>query len=156
ERRRDDSGGGAVDGRLRRADTYPEERAAAPSPGDHDHPEAGLVHAGGGAVRAGQTRADRPQRGACAAPPSRGVRAAARTGMEREAFRRAGSMIDPIDRPDIEHVYALIQPYVRKTPIVDVAGADLGLGLSRVVVKLELLQRAASFKTRWAFTNLLT
>jgi threonine dehydratase len=65
-------------------------------------------------------------------------------------------MGDPIDRPDIERVYALIQPYIRKTPIVDVAGADLGLGLSRVVLKLELLQRAASFKTRGAFTNLLT
>jgi len=65
-------------------------------------------------------------------------------------------MGDTIDRPDIERVYALIQPYIRKTPIVEVAGADLGLGQSRVVVKLELLQRAASFKTRGAFTNLLT
>jgi len=65
-------------------------------------------------------------------------------------------MGDTIDRPDIERVYAVIQPYIRKTPIVDVAGADLGLGQSRVVVKLELLQRAASFKTRGAFTNLLT
>ena len=51
-------------------------------------------------------------------------------------------MGDTIDRPDIERVYALIQPYIRKTPIVDVAGADLGLGQSRVVLKLELLQRA--------------
>jgi threonine dehydratase len=65
-------------------------------------------------------------------------------------------MSDTIDRPDIERVYALIQPYIRKTPIVDVAGADFGLGLTHVVVKLELLQRAASFKTRGAFTNLLT
>src|SRR5580765_5547160 len=65
-------------------------------------------------------------------------------------------MGDTIDRPDIERVYALIRPYIRKTPIVAVAGADLGLRQSRVVVKLELLQRAASFKTRGAFTNLLT
>src|SRR6476620_6031140 len=65
-------------------------------------------------------------------------------------------MSDTIDRPDIQRVYAVIQPYIRKTPIVDVAGADLGLGQSRVVVKLELLQRAASFKTRGAFANLLT
>jgi threonine dehydratase len=65
-------------------------------------------------------------------------------------------MGDPIDRPDIERVYALIQPYIRKTPIVDVDGADLSVGVSRMVVKLELLQRAASFKTRGAFTNLLT
>ena len=61
-----------------------------------------------------------------------------------------------IDRPDIERVYALIQPYIRKTPTVDVAGADFGLAQTRVVVKLELLQRAGSFKTRGAFTNLLT
>ena len=65
-------------------------------------------------------------------------------------------MGDTIDRPDIERVYALIQPYIRRTPIVDVAGADFGLAQSRVVVKLELLQRAGSFKTRGAFTNLLT
>ena len=65
-------------------------------------------------------------------------------------------MGDTIDRPDIERVYALIRPHIRKTPIVEVAGADLGLGPWGVVVKLELLQRAASFKTRGAFTNLLT
>jgi len=65
-------------------------------------------------------------------------------------------MGDTVDRPDIERVYALIQPYIRKTPTLEVAGADLGLSEPRVVVKLELLQRAASFKTRGAFTNLLT
>ena len=36
------------------------------------------------------------------------------------------------------------------------AGADFGLAQARVVVKLELLQRAGSFKTRGAFANLLT
>ena len=61
-----------------------------------------------------------------------------------------------IDRPDIERVYTLIRPYIRKTPTVDVAGADFGLAQTRVAVKLELLQRAGSFKTRGAFTNLLT
>jgi threonine dehydratase len=61
-----------------------------------------------------------------------------------------------IDRPDIERAYALIRPYIRKTPTVDVAGADFRLAQERVVVKLELLQRAGSFKTRGAFTNLLT
>ena len=61
-----------------------------------------------------------------------------------------------IDRPDIERVYALIQSYIRRTPVVEVAGADFGLPQARVVVKLELLQRAGSFKTRGAFANLLT
>jgi threonine dehydratase len=65
-------------------------------------------------------------------------------------------MSGTIDRPDIERVYALIQPYIRRTPVVEVAGADFGLAHARVVVKLELLQRAGSFKTRGAFTNLLT
>jgi threonine dehydratase len=61
-----------------------------------------------------------------------------------------------IDRPDIERVYALIQPYIRRTPVVEVAGADFSLAQARVVMKLELLQRAGSFKTRGAFANLLT
>ena len=61
-----------------------------------------------------------------------------------------------IDRPDIERVYTLIRHYIRKTPTVEVTGADFGLAQTRVVVKLELLQRAGSFKTRGAFTNLLT
>src|SRR5439155_4877028 len=39
---------------------------------------------------------------------------------------------------------------------VDVDGRDFGLGVDRVTLKLELLQRAGSFKTRGAFTNLLT
>ena len=65
-------------------------------------------------------------------------------------------MTGTIDRPDIERVYALIQSYIRRTPVVEVAGADFGLTQARVVVKLELLQRAGSFKTRGAFTHLLT
>jgi threonine dehydratase len=65
-------------------------------------------------------------------------------------------MTGTIDRPDIERVYALIQSYIRRTPVVEVAGADFGLTQARVVMKLELLQRAGSFKTRGAFANLLT
>ena len=65
-------------------------------------------------------------------------------------------MGETIDRPDIERVYTLIQSHVRRTPVVEVAGADFGLAQPRVVVKLELLQRAGSFKTRGAFANLLT
>src|SRR5882724_11052097 len=64
-------------------------------------------------------------------------------------------MTGTIDRPDIERVYALIQSYIRRTPVVEVAGADFGLTKACVVIKLELLQRAGSFKTRGAFANLL-
>ena len=61
-----------------------------------------------------------------------------------------------IDRGAIERVYGVIAPYIRRTPIVDVDAADLDVRHSRVLVKLELLQRAGSFKTRGAFANLLT
>jgi len=49
-----------------------------------------------------------------------------------------------------------IRPHVRRTPIVDVDGSDLGLNSIRLVFKLESLQHAGSFKTRGAFTNMLT
>jgi threonine dehydratase len=47
-----------------------------------------------------------------------------------------------------------ISPYVRRTPILEVDGADFGLD-ARLVFKLEFLQHAGSFKTRGAFNNLL-
>jgi len=61
-----------------------------------------------------------------------------------------------IDRSAIERVYGVIAPYIRQTPVVDVDAADFDVRHSRVLVKLELLQRAGSFKTRGAFANLLT
>src|SRR4029079_11433765 len=47
-----------------------------------------------------------------------------------------------------------ISPYVRRTPILEVDGADFGID-ARLVFKLEFLQHAGSFKTRGAFNNLL-
>ena len=61
-----------------------------------------------------------------------------------------------IDRREIERVYALIAPHIRRTPVIDVDGLDLGVPGRRVTLKLELMQRAGSFKARGAFTNLLT
>jgi threonine dehydratase len=49
-----------------------------------------------------------------------------------------------------------IRPYIRRTPIAEIAGADMGLDSTGVVLKLEFLQHAGSFKARGAFTNLLT
>ena len=60
-----------------------------------------------------------------------------------------------IDRNAIEQTYAVIRPYIRRTPVVDVEGRDVGLSIDGVTLKLELFQRAASFKTRGAFANLL-
>jgi threonine dehydratase len=61
----------------------------------------------------------------------------------------------PIDRQRIADTYEAIRPYLRRTPVVEVAGADFGLDAATVVLKLELLQHAGSFKPRGAFANLL-
>jgi threonine dehydratase len=51
---------------------------------------------------------------------------------------------------------ARIAPHVRRTPVLEVDGADFGLPGVQLVFKLEFLQHAGSFKTRGAFNNLLT
>src|SRR5947209_680705 len=50
-----------------------------------------------------------------------------------------------ISRPDVERVHRLIAAYIRRTPVVDVDGRDLGIAHARVTLKLEQLQRAGSF-----------
>ena len=59
-------------------------------------------------------------------------------------------------REEIAHTYNVIRPYIRRTPVVDVNAADFGLDPLPLVLKLELLQHTGSFKTRGAFSNLLT
>jgi threonine dehydratase len=61
-----------------------------------------------------------------------------------------------IDRQQIADTYRLIRPYTRRTPVVEVAGADFGLDGVSLTLKLELLQHTGSFKPRGAFANLLT
>ena len=65
-------------------------------------------------------------------------------------------MTTRIDRASIERTYGLITPYIRVTPVVETSGADFGLAAFPLAFKLELFQHAGSFKTRGAFTNLLT
>jgi threonine dehydratase len=48
-----------------------------------------------------------------------------------------------------------IRPYIRRTPVIAVEGADLGAPPGPLLLKLELLQRSGSFKARGAFANLL-
>jgi threonine dehydratase len=62
---------------------------------------------------------------------------------------------EAIGKEAIAATERLIRPYIRRTPVIDVAGADFGLGAVRLSCKLELLQHAGSFKTRGAFANLL-
>jgi threonine dehydratase len=65
------------------------------------------------------------------------------------------SLLPALTRYDIEATYALIKPHIRLTPVVEVSGADFGLAPFRLLLKLEHLQHAGSFKTRGAFANLL-
>ncbi|HEY6259811.1 MAG TPA: threonine/serine dehydratase [Xanthobacteraceae bacterium] len=63
---------------------------------------------------------------------------------------------EAIGRNEIAATDQVIRAHIRRTPVVEVAGADFGLGALRLSFKLELLQHAGSFKTRGAFANLLT
>jgi threonine dehydratase len=53
---------------------------------------------------------------------------------------------------DIRGAHDAIRPYIRRTPVAEVALGDLD---TPVTLKLEQLQCAGSFKARGAFTNLL-
>ncbi|NOT07274.1 MAG: pyridoxal-phosphate dependent enzyme, partial [Gemmatimonadales bacterium] len=56
----------------------------------------------------------------------------------------------------IAATHTLIRPYIRRTPVVELNGADIGLAGVHLTLKLELLQHAGSFKVRGAFANLLS
>ena len=61
-----------------------------------------------------------------------------------------------ISAAQIRSTYDEISPYIRRTPVVEIDGEDFSVPVARLVLKLELLQHAGSFKARGAFTNLLT
>lgn len=61
-----------------------------------------------------------------------------------------------ITRERIAATERTIRPYIRRTPVIHVAGSDLGLAVPSLAFKLELTQRAGSFKARGAFASLLT
>ena len=60
----------------------------------------------------------------------------------------------PVGRAEIAAAYALIAPYVRRTPLIEAASPIAGA--PPISLKLEFLQHAGSFKPRGAFHNLLT
>jgi threonine dehydratase len=61
-----------------------------------------------------------------------------------------------LDAAAIRAAATRIAPHIRRTPVIEVDGADFGLPSVRLVFKLEFLQHAGSFKTRGAFNHLLT
>lgn len=68
----------------------------------------------------------------------------------------AGNTVDRVNQATIAKVYPVIAPHIRRTPVIEVDGADIDLAGVKLTLKLELLQHSGSFKARGAFTNLLT
>jgi threonine dehydratase len=65
-------------------------------------------------------------------------------------------MLESLTRERIVETGRLLRPHVRRTPIVELSGADWGLPACEVFLKLELTQHSGSFKARGAFAHLLT
>jgi threonine dehydratase len=61
-----------------------------------------------------------------------------------------------VTREAIAETETVIRPHIRRTPVIEIAGAELGLAAGTLALKLELLQHGGSFKARGAFANLLT
>jgi threonine dehydratase len=62
----------------------------------------------------------------------------------------------PLDGAAIAAAAQRIAPHIRRTPVLEVDGADFGIPGLRLALKLEFLQHAGSFKSRGAFNSLLT
>jgi threonine dehydratase len=61
-----------------------------------------------------------------------------------------------IDRECVAAIEPIIRPHIRRTPVLEINGTDIGIVPLSITLKLELLQHAGSFKARGAFANLLT
>jgi threonine dehydratase len=63
----------------------------------------------------------------------------------------------PLDvtRFDVESAAQLIAPYIRRTPVIELEPGAFGVG-GAITLKLEMLQHTGSFKTRGAFSRMLT
>jgi len=55
----------------------------------------------------------------------------------------------PLDGAAIAAAAQRIAPHVRRTPVIEIDGADLGIPGIRLVLKLEFLQHAGSFQDAW-------
>ncbi|HMH61266.1 MAG TPA: pyridoxal-phosphate dependent enzyme, partial [Bradyrhizobium sp.] len=62
---------------------------------------------------------------------------------------------DAVNPEQIARCEKLIRPYIRRTPVVEIDAADIGLAPGGAFLKLELFQHSGSFKARGAFANLL-
>lgn len=64
-------------------------------------------------------------------------------------------MIADITPAAVAAVAEQIRPYIRRTPVLTIDRAELGLAPGPLAIKLEQLQHSGSFKVRGAFANLL-
>jgi threonine dehydratase len=64
-------------------------------------------------------------------------------------------MAEPFAREKIGDTAERLRPFVRRTPVLELRGSELGLGDCTIVLKLELTQHSGSFKVRGAFAHLL-
>src|SRR4051812_12296662 len=64
-------------------------------------------------------------------------------------------MTNYMSRTDMDRSRGAVAPHLRRTPVIEVRGRDLGLPDVTLVLKLEYLQHSGSFKARGAFANLL-
>ncbi|MEZ5842951.1 MAG: threonine/serine dehydratase [Hyphomicrobiaceae bacterium] len=71
---------------------------------------------------------------------------------------RTGEGAGDIDREHIAAAYQRTSSHIRRTPIIAIEPADLGISgvAAPVTLKLEYLQHAGSFKARGAFTAMLS
>jgi len=60
-----------------------------------------------------------------------------------------------ITREQVAQAYAKLVPHIRRTPLLEADGADLGVPGAALSFKLECLQHSGSFKARGAFAHLL-
>jgi threonine dehydratase len=60
-----------------------------------------------------------------------------------------------VDPTQIADTYARIRPHIRRTPVLTIDAAELGLSPGSLSLKLELMQHSGSFKARGAFASLL-
>ena len=66
--------------------------------------------------------------------------------------------LNPVAAVDAERIAAaerIIRPYIRRTPVIELPGSEMGVDCATVTLKLESLQHSGSFKARGAFVNLL-
>lgn len=65
------------------------------------------------------------------------------------------ALSDLIGREEIAATEQVIGPHVRRTPVIAIDGAEVGLRDISLFFKFEMMQHSGSFKVRGAFANLL-